>query len=153
MELDDRVELHELPGRYGDLIDERDWIGLDRIFCEEATFQVSDFVMEGLDAIRAYMDNPLRRHPRTHLMANIYVDEPADAQPGEAAMRFRLIGMRPDGKMISVRYRDVVRKEPQGWRVLRRVVEVTPRAEPAEEVARRESALQLDADRIRRVGQ
>ena len=28
----DRVEIHELPGRYGDAIDDRDWTRLDSGF-------------------------------------------------------------------------------------------------------------------------
>jgi SnoaL-like domain len=38
IELADRVELHELPGRYGDAIDDRNWHGLDAIFTPDATF-------------------------------------------------------------------------------------------------------------------
>jgi hypothetical protein len=73
MDLADRLELHELPGRYGDLIDNRDWEGLSRIFVDEATFEVPDELMAGLDGIREFMRGA--RPPRTHLMTNIYVDE------------------------------------------------------------------------------
>ena len=55
MELADHLELHELPGRYGDLIDDRDWEGLSRIFVDDATFEIPDQVLDGLDAIREYM--------------------------------------------------------------------------------------------------
>jgi hypothetical protein len=127
VDLADHIELLELPGRYGDLIDERDWRGLDRIFVEDATFEVPDFTMRGLPGIRAFMDDKARRHPRTHLMTNIYVDETDSG----VVMHFRLIGMLPDGRMRSVRYRDEVVKTSDGWRVAHRVVAETPYEEPA----------------------
>ena len=42
MELADRIELHELPGRYGDAIDDRDWARLGTIFTEDAVFDLTD---------------------------------------------------------------------------------------------------------------
>ena len=56
------LALHELPGRYGDLIDDRDWDGLSQIFVDDATFEIPDHVLDGLDAIREYMRGA--RHPR-----------------------------------------------------------------------------------------
>jgi hypothetical protein len=126
MELADRLELHELPGRYGDLIDDRDWDGLSRIFTGDAKFVLPRKTIDGLAAIQAFMDDPARKHPRTHLMTNIYVDE----VDGATIMHFRLVGMLPDGRMWSVRYRDEVVKTPDGWRVAHRVVTETPYEEP-----------------------
>ena len=62
MELADRLALHELPGRYGDLIDDRDWDGLSQIFVDEATFEIPDQVLDGLEAIREFMRGA--KHPR-----------------------------------------------------------------------------------------
>ena len=76
MDLADRVVLHELPGRYGDLIDDRDWDGLSQIFVDEATFEIPDEVLDGLEAIREFMRGA--KHPRTHLMTNVAVDETDD---------------------------------------------------------------------------
>ena len=128
MDLADHLELHELPGRYGDLIDDRDWAGLSRIFVDDATFAIPDQVLDGLDAIRDYMRGA--RHPRTHLMTNVYVDEP-DLPPGEVVLRSRLVGMRRDGRIFSGRYRDVVVKTDAGWRVTTRVFTPTPYEEPS----------------------
>ena len=125
MDLDDRLELHELPGRYGDMIDDRDWDGLSRIFVDEATFEIPGQVLDGIEAIREFMRGA--KHPRTHLMTNIYVDETPDG----VIQRFRLVGMRRDGRIVSARYRDLVVKREDGWRVLTRVVTATPYEEPA----------------------
>lgn len=126
MEAADRLELQELPCRYGDMIDDRDWAGLEKIFLDDAKFVLPKATIEGLSAIQAFMDSPARNHPRTHLMTNIYVDEVGEA----TIMHFRLVGMLPDGRMWSVRYRDEVVKTPDGWRVAHRVVTETPYAEP-----------------------
>ena len=120
MDLADRLELQELPGRYGDLIDDRDWEGLSRIFVDDATFEVPGDTMDGLEGIREFMRNA--RHPRTHLMTNVYVDETDEG----VVQHFRIVGMRKDGRIFSGRYRDVVVKTADGWRVTRRVFSPTP---------------------------
>jgi hypothetical protein len=120
----DRLELHELPGRYGDLIDDRDWEGLRAIFVDDATFEIPDRVLDGLEEIRDFMRTA--RHPRTHLMTNVYVDETAEG----VTVKFRIVGMRRDGRIFSGRYRDVVAKGDEGWRVVRRVFTPTPYDDP-----------------------
>lgn len=124
MDIADRLELQELPGRYGDLIDNRDWQGLSRIFVDEATFEIPGEVLDGLEGIREFMRGA--KHPRTHLMTNIYVDE----EPDGVIVRFRIVGMRRDGRIMSGRYRDVVVKGDDGWRVVTRVYTPTPYEEP-----------------------
>ena len=124
MDLADRVTLHELPGRYGDLIDDRDWDGLSQIFVDEATFEIPGEVLDGLEAIREFMRGA--KHPRTHLMTNVVVDETDDG----VILRSRLIGMRRDGRFISGRYRDVVVKTDDGWRIVTRVYTPTPYEDP-----------------------
>ena len=124
MDLADRLALHELPGRYGDLIDDRDWDGLGQIFVDEATFEIPDEVLDGLEAIREFMRGA--KHPRTHLMTNVAVDETDEG----VILRSRLIGMRRDGRFISGRYRDVVVKTDDGWRVITRVYTPTPYEDP-----------------------
>jgi len=77
MDLADRLELHELPGRYGDAIDDRAWDRLDDIFTTDAVFDLTDLggpSCEGLAEIKRFMDEDAE-HPRTHTMTNIYVDE------------------------------------------------------------------------------
>lgn len=121
MDAADRLELHELPGRYGDAIDDRDWPRLARIFTEDAVFDLTDLGgprLEGLATIQRYMDVEAQ-HPRTHLMTNIYVDEDAD---GTARMCFRIIALLPEKRTGTASYRDVVVKTPGGWRVKDRVI-------------------------------
>ena len=119
MDLADRLELHELPGRYGDAIDDRDWEGLNRIFTDDATFDLTDLgvrMLTGLPAIKRFMDVDAE-HPLTHMMTNIYVDE----VPDRVTMNFRIVALRKGGLVGTASYYDVVVKTPDGWRVKDRV--------------------------------
>jgi hypothetical protein len=112
--------LHELPGRYGDAIDDRDWDGLARIFTPDAVFDLTDLGgprCEGLPEIKRFMDEEAQ-HPKTHLMTNVYVNETATG----VELRFRIVAMLSGGIMGSASYYDDVVKTPDGWRVSHRVV-------------------------------
>jgi hypothetical protein len=126
VDLQDRLALHELPGRYGDLIDDRDWEGLSSIFTDDATFEIPGEVLDGLEGIRAYMRGA--NHPRTHAMTNVYADATPDDpnSTSSAILRFRIIGMRRDGRIMSGRYRDELVRTADGWRVKARVFTSTP---------------------------
>jgi hypothetical protein len=120
MDTADRLELHELPGRYGDAIDDRSWDRLDEIFTADAVFDLTDVggpTCQGLTAIKEFMDRDAQ-HPRTHMMTNIYVDE----TPTGAQLRFRIVALLGGGKVGTASYYDDVIKTPAGWRVAHRVV-------------------------------
>jgi 3-phenylpropionate/cinnamic acid dioxygenase small subunit len=116
----DRLELHELPGRYGDAIDDRDWRALDRIFTADAVFDLTDLgvpLLVGLPEIKRFMDEDAQ-HPKTHMMTNIYVDE-TDAG---AELNFRIVALQRGGLAGTASYYDDVVKTAAGWRVQHRVV-------------------------------
>jgi hypothetical protein len=121
MELADRLELHELPGRYGDAIDDRNWPGLARIFTEDGTFDLTDLggpKLTSLADIQRYMDTEAE-HPRTHLMTNIYVDE----TPAGVKLSFRIVALlKGDRPVGTASYYDDVVKTADGWRVKDRVI-------------------------------
>ncbi|MDX2379017.1 MAG: nuclear transport factor 2 family protein [Acidimicrobiia bacterium] len=116
----DRLELHELPGRYGDAIDDRDWARLDQIFTPDAIFDLTDLEaprLDGLDEIKRFMDESAT-HPQTHTMTNIYVDETVDG----VRLNFRILALGRSGRVGTASYYDDVVKTPNGWRVAHRVV-------------------------------
>lgn len=126
MDAADRLELHELPGRYGDAIDDRHWAGLDEIFTADAVFDLTDLGaprLEGLDEIKRFMDEDAD-HPRTHTMTNIYVDETSSG----VRLNFRIIALLPGGKVGTASYYDDVVKTPAGWRVANRVTTLRRRS-------------------------
>lgn len=119
MDAADRLELHELPGRYGDAIDDRDWERLGRIFTDDAVFDLTDLGaprLEGLEAIKVFMDVEAQ-HPRTHTMTNIYVDETDDG----VKLNFRIVALLPEGRVGTASYYDDVVKTDVGWRVKHRI--------------------------------
>ena len=120
IDLADRLELHELPGRYGDAIDDRDWARLHTIFTDDAVFDLTDLGSKrlvGLDEIKTFMDVEAQ-HPRTHTMTNIYVDDTDDG----VYLNFRILALQPGGKVGTASYRDLVVKTAEGWRVKDRMI-------------------------------
>ena len=120
MDVADRLALHELPGRYGDAIDDRDWDRLEQIFTDDAVFDLTDLGeprLDGLAEIKRYMAEDAK-HPRTHLMTNIYVDESADG----VRLFFRIVALLPERVVGTASYYDEVVKTAAGWRVKNRVI-------------------------------
>ena len=114
----DRLELHELPGRYGDAIDDRNWDRLREIFTDDAVFDLTGVGarrLEGIDDIVHFM-NVEASHPKTHMMTNIYVDE----QDENVIMNFRIVALLGKGLVGTASYYDRVVKRDEGWRVQHR---------------------------------
>ena len=116
----DRVEIHELPGRYGDAIDDRDWAKLDTVFTQDAVFDltgVGSRVCNGLVDIKAFMESEAA-HPRTHMMTNIY----AESDEHAVELRFRIVALIGRGLTSTGSYYDKVVKTDNGWRTYHRYV-------------------------------
>ena len=123
LSIEDKIELHELAGRYGDIIDDRDWPALDSVFTMDAVFEVVGLVtMTGLADIRRFMREE-GRHPLAHLITNIHVEE------SSGGVRLLSRGIFPisssDGgagrRVFYGSYYDDVVKTAEGWRVCNRV--------------------------------
>ena len=113
-----RLELHELPGRYGDAIDDRNWDRLREVFTEDAVFDLTGVGMrrlEGIEDIVQFM-NVDAQHPKTHMMTNIYVN----TQDDTVTMNFRLVALLGKGLVGTASYYDHVIKTEDGWRVKHR---------------------------------
>lgn len=131
----DRVEIHELPGRYGDAIDDRNWPGLDAVFTEDAVFDltgVGSRICNGLDDIKAFMETEAA-HPRTHMMTNIYADSDEDG----ISLRFRIVALIGKGKTSTGSYYDKLVKTENGWRTQHRYVSSRRRDKREAEVDRK----------------
>lgn len=124
--LEDRLELHELVGRYGDAIDDRAWDRLDAIFTEDAVFEVRGLgiTMTGLDGIKTFMDQAGDKHPQAHLMVNVYCLET------DRGVELRSRGIFPEHNasaddhsslLYHGSYYDRVVRTEQGWRIAHRV--------------------------------
>lgn len=126
LSVEDRLLLHELPGRYGDAVDDRNWSALDDIFCADAVFEVKGLVtLRGLTEIKRYMDEE-GQHPLAHLMCNIYVDD--GGEDGVVRQYFRIVAPVPRSDKHSNgypmhfgSYYDELVKTAGGWRVQQRI--------------------------------
>jgi 3-phenylpropionate/cinnamic acid dioxygenase small subunit len=135
LSLEDRIELHELAGRYGDLVDDRNWAGLDTVFTAGAVFEVVGLVtMEGLGRIRQYMENE-GRHPLAHLITNIHVREEEGRVLLLSRGIFPIVSRKeePGHRVFYGSYYDRVVRTAAGWRVSYRIFS-TKRLETARQM-------------------
>ena len=94
--LEDRLDLCEIPGRYGDSIDDRNWDQLRTIFTEDAVFDLTGVGarrLVGIDEIILFMEEEAA-HPRTHMMTNVYTNPSAEG----AELRFRIVALLGQGE-------------------------------------------------------
>ncbi len=129
---DDRVEIHELPGRYGDAIDDRNWAALDSVFTQDAVFDltgVGSRICTGLEDIKSFMETEAA-HPRTHMMSNVY----ADSDQNGVTLRFRIVALIGKGRTSTASYYDKIVKTELGWRTQHRFVSLRRRDKREAEV-------------------
>ena len=125
----DRLEIHELAARYGTTIDDRDWDGLEAVFCRDAVYELHGFgpidrrVVSAVE-IRRMMEASAE-HPVAHHVTNVIVTTEGD----EVRMTSKVIGPGPSGRVGSADYDDVLRREDGAWRIASRVVTLR-RGEP-----------------------
>lgn len=103
---EDRAVLHEIPGRYGDIIDSKAWPRLASVFCADAVFDLTDIghgTLDGLEVIQNFMAS-YDAHPLTHLMLNVYCDQSSTG----AVLFSRVLAVLPDGSVRTGAYRDDV---------------------------------------------
>ena len=118
IDLADRLELHELPGRYGDAIDYLNWDHIRNIFTEDAVFDLTGVGSRRLEGINDIVDfmNVDAEHPKTHMMTNIYVDVDVE----KVTMNFRIVALLGKGLVGTASYYDHVVRTDDGWRVKHR---------------------------------
>jgi hypothetical protein len=125
-EVGNRVAINDMLSRYGTVIDNRDWNGLDAIFDDGIVFDMTDIsrgVITGLEPLKSYMDTDAV-HPAAHIITNIYVESlTADA----ARMSSRLLAIQADGSVIVGEYKDSAALTDAGWRITHRVFTYTRR--------------------------
>lgn len=126
----DRVEIHEVLGLYGHLVDERRWDELGRVFTDDVVYDATDFgmpVTRGVPALVAEWTSEvgMTRHPLAHHTTNVVVEVGDD---GVVRALSKGIGVGAGGRVGSVTYRDEVVRTSAGWRIRLRTV-VLRRAE------------------------
>jgi 3-phenylpropionate/cinnamic acid dioxygenase small subunit len=118
----DIVLIHQLLGRYGHLLDARDWDGFGELFVADASidYRSSSGQVEraGREAIVEWFRSVA--HPAAHHVTNIVVDErPAD--PDRVAVHSKFLAPYTRAEHAPKRlyggdYHDVVTRTADGWR-------------------------------------
>lgn len=116
--LADRLAIHELMGRFGHVMDGRDWDGLSEVFTDDAVYDISSVgldALKGLAAMRAFFADA--QHPLAHHVTNVVVREAGD---GTARVTSKVLGILAAGHVSTGLYEDLVVETPRGWRIRHR---------------------------------
>jgi 3-phenylpropionate/cinnamic acid dioxygenase small subunit len=124
MDAADIIEIHQLLGLYGHVVDEGEWNRFDELFAPDAVLDYTGVraprVFHGVDEIREYFRDA--NHPSAHHVTNIVVVE----TDGEVHVRSKFFApyTRPTHapwRWYGGDYDDVVVRAAAGWRFRRRV--------------------------------
>jgi len=121
LSIEDILEIQQLVNLYGHIIDERQYSRVCELFTEDALYDMSDFasgVHRGTAAIAALWASAGAKHPLAHHATNIVVSADPD---GTVRVISKGMGVRKDGTVGTVVYRDVVNRMANGWRITERV--------------------------------
>ena len=123
MDATDIIEVHQLLGQYGHIVDAKEWDRFDELFEPDAELDYTGVrapgVIHGLAAIQDYFRNA--NHPSAHHVVNIVVYE----EGGEVRVRSKFFApyTRPTHepkRWYGGDYDDVVVRTPSGWRFAKR---------------------------------
>ena len=128
MEAIDLIEIHQLLGQYGHVVDAAEWHRFDELFTEDAELDYTGVrvpdVLHGRDAIVAFFASA--NHPSAHHATNIVVSD----DDGEVRVHSKFLApyTRPSHdprRWYGGDYHDVVVATPDGWRFAHK--QCTPR--------------------------
>ena len=119
---EDTLAILDVVGRYGFVVDDRDWDGFEQVFTEDAVFDSRDHDRDpprgfapviGLHAIvEAFRD--LYVHPLQHMIVTSVIN---DVSRDEVVVRSKGIFPIPDFQFFEGVYTDVVVRTDGGWRI------------------------------------
>ncbi|MCX4098876.1 nuclear transport factor 2 family protein [Nocardia sp. alder85J] len=128
---EDRIAIHEVIALHGHLADDHDGEHLGDLFTEDVVMDVGDFglgTVRGLAAMRelwsATVDDA--GQPLGHHVTNIVV---VGREGASVRTRSKGLAVGAGGTAGSCVYEDVLRREPQGWRIEYRKVVARRRAQ------------------------
>lgn len=126
-EIADRLALRELADKYARIPDDRDYALVDEVFAPDALVIGPGFRLEGREQIRSGMRTIERYSATQHCMYQQRLELRGDEAEGEvycvAHHLFELAGQTQKLDW-GIRYQDRYRREPAGWRVIRRELRI-----------------------------
>jgi 3-phenylpropionate/cinnamic acid dioxygenase small subunit len=120
----DVIEIHQLLGLYGHVVDAREWGRFAELFAADAELDYTGVraprVFYGVDEIVAYFQEA--NHPSAHHVTNVVVFE----RENEIRVRSKFLApytrvTHDPSRWYGGDYEDVVVRTPAGWRFRRRI--------------------------------
>ena len=125
--IQDRAEIEELMYRYAEMVDQRDWKQMDRIFAIEATIDYTSTggVVGPFRETLAWLDRALESWPvNLHIVTNLVIELEGDRARTRCYFHAPMGRNVPDGEQLIItnagRYEDVLARTADGWRIVER---------------------------------
>lgn len=122
MDIDDRWAITETLGLVGHVFDDGRLDEIDTVFTADVVYDMSAVgmpVIDGIEAARELAGQLGAHGPQAHYVSNVVVvREDGD----EVAVDSKGLVLMADRTLDGVVHHDVLRREPAGWRIARRVV-------------------------------
>lgn len=113
------MAIHQLLALYGHVVDRREWHRLEELFTPDLVFDATGCDAELHQGVEELRKNwRTARHPVAHHATNIVV---LAVDGDRAEVISKGIGVGPNGRVGSVDYNDILRKQDGSWRIARRV--------------------------------
>jgi 3-phenylpropionate/cinnamic acid dioxygenase small subunit len=130
--IEDRLEIERLLHLYAEMVDQREWSIMDRIFALEATI---DYTSTGgqkgpFRETLAWLDRALEPWPiNLHVISNAIIEVEGDVASARCYFHAPMARNTPSGDQYVItnagRYLDQLVRTAYGWRIVERVCEQT----------------------------
>ena len=130
--IQDRIEIEELMHLYAEMVDQREWKLMDRVFALEATI---DYVSTGGQAgpfreTLAWLDRALESWPiNLHIITNLIIEIDGDTAQSRCYFHAPMGRNAPEGGQTIItnagRYLDKLVRTADGWRIVERYCDQT----------------------------
>jgi 3-phenylpropionate/cinnamic acid dioxygenase small subunit len=130
--IQDRIEIEELMHLYAEMVDQREWTQMDRIFALEATI---DYASTGGQSgpfreTLAWLDRALESWPiNLHFITNLVIEVDGDTARSRCYFHAPMGRNAPDGGQYIItnagRYHDKLVRTADGWRIVERFCDQT----------------------------
>jgi len=113
---DDRIELHELVARYGNVVDDCDLDALGTVYTEDARFTLvtasgREVHKQGLAEIGEFL--AASKSANAHILTNVTTALTDD----QVVLTYRMAPPRGADGLFSIDYRDIAVRTGAGWRI------------------------------------
>jgi 3-phenylpropionate/cinnamic acid dioxygenase small subunit len=122
MHTDDRWAITETLSRVGHVFDDGRLDEIDSVFSADVVYDMTAVgmpVINGIEAARTLAEHLGGHGPVAHYVSNVIIVSQDDDQ---VAVDSKGLLLKADGTLNGVLHHDVLRREPAGWRIVRRLI-------------------------------